>query len=126
MQSLSQEKPYFSAEIPLRLVNENSYSGEHWSKRSKRAKGQKFIVKMLLGQNMFKIPCIVKLTRIAPRQFDDDNLRSCFKHVRDGITESIKPGLAPGRGDEGYDIRWQYAQEYRKKQFAMRIEINEI
>jgi hypothetical protein len=56
------------------------------------------------------------MTRYAPRPYDDDNIRSAFKYVRDAISEFVL-GLADnkaykaGRADNDPRLTWVYAQE---------------
>lgn len=61
----------------------------------------------------------VTITRIAPRELDDDNLRAGAKSVRDGITDAL--GL---RDDRDRRLRWLYSQERgMPKQYAVRITV---
>lgn len=101
--------------IPLRLESEMNVSC-HWSVRSKRKKKQKMAVLYCMQPfiHLVNLPCTVSLTRFSPLQFDSDNLVSSFKYIRDAIVSAIKPGLAPGRGDEGDDIKWVYNQKKNK------------
>lgn len=69
-------------------------------------------------------PCHVILTRIAPKQLDDDNLVSALKNARDVVSDRLKPGLAAGRADGDKDITWQYEQKKGNPKFyALKIEI---
>ncbi len=71
------------------------------------------------------LPCSVRLTRIAPRNLNDDNLAYAFKHVRDVLADLIRPGYAFGRADDTDQIKWEYAQEKgQPKQYGIKIEIN--
>lgn len=78
---------------------------EHWSKRSKRANGQREAA-YLLTQPLSKmgLPMTVKLTRISPRPLDDDNLRSALKSVRDGVADRLK------LDDRDPRVKWEYDQ----------------
>jgi hypothetical protein len=77
------------------------------------------------GGNMPNLlPCIVRLTRIAPRNLNDDNLAYAFKHCRDVIADLIRPGYAFGRADDTDQIKWEYAQEKgQPKQYGIKIEV---
>lgn len=100
----------FSVYIPLATISEaNTF--EHWSDRHRRHKKQKAIVKLTVPTQAYPMPCTIQLTRISPRNLDDDNLVSAFKHIRDAIAEKINPGLAPGRADDDQRITWEYSQE---------------
>lgn len=110
--------------IPIRTYSEANIAC-HWTVRKKRTDQQKFWVNLYWNQldPTISLPCVVKLTRIAPRSLDDDNLRSAFKIVRDCVSDRIKPGLAPGRAD-AKDITFEYDQKKGKpKEYAIKIEI---
>ena len=59
------------------------------------------------GQPMAKPPCVVTLTRIAPRRLDDDNLPNAFKSIRDGIADAL--GATDDSARAG--IVWRYDQD---------------
>jgi hypothetical protein len=64
------------------------------------------------------LPCTIKITRIAPRALDDDNLAGSQKHVRDGIADWL------GVNDRDPRVKYEYAQRKGKKQeYAVQIEI---
>jgi hypothetical protein len=48
----------------------------------------------------------VTLTRISPRELDDDNLASAMKHVRDGVADAL------GVDDRDPRVRWRCAQAF--------------
>ncbi len=108
--------------LPIKLVSPNIQ--EHWTKKYKRNKQQEWIIKTcwLTHETNVQLPCIVTLTRLAPREFDYDNMVPAFKHVKDSIADLIIPGLAPGRADGSKQIEWRYEQEKAKKQ-GIRIQI---
>src|SRR5579864_2050478 len=112
--------------LPIKLISEANNT-DHWTKKRKRNKNQEKIIWWQWNQVQpdITLPCIVTLTRIAPRFLDqDDNLRMSFKHVKDIIADLIKPGLAMGRADDDERMIWQYSQEKGKpKEYAVKIEI---
>jgi hypothetical protein len=111
--------------IPIRLVPESN-SSEHWTKKAKRHKIQKVIVKSYLQREKLPpLPCIVTLTRFSPRELDrHDNLASSFKWILDQVCDSLIPGLAPGRADSDPRISVVYKQEKTKeKEHYITIEI---
>ncbi len=115
----------YSRTIPIRIASELNCR-EHWTQKSKRHSIQKMAVSSFLNVDRpdIKPPCIVKLIRIAPRAFDDDNMVGGFKYVKDAIAEYIHPNLAIGRADDDKRIKWLYAQEKGEpRQYAIRIEI---
>jgi hypothetical protein len=81
---------------------------EHWRKRSKRAKEHRLMAWACLREAdsapRLLGPVVVTLTRIAPRELDDDNLAGGFKSVRDGVADYF------GVDDRSPLIRWAYAQ----------------
>lgn len=115
-----------SITIPLRLVSEAN-STEHWSKKAKRHKEQHLVVKAYLNQlsgNSRQLPCTVTLIRCAPRKFDDDNLQSAFKHIRDIIAHVITQSNRLGQGDNDERIKWIYKQKTTKdKEHYITIQI---
>lgn len=110
--------------LPIKLCNPINH-GTHWSKTLKQKKQQQHLVKSHLNTHPIpQIPCIVTLTRIAPRKLDDDNLPPCFKWIRDTIADHLIPGLAPGRADSDPKIKWEYAQlKGDPHQYAVEIQI---
>ena len=108
--------------LPLRTVSEANVK-EHWARRSKRVKMQRLTAKMMLTldkrwcakQNSFA----VRITRIAPKKLDSDNLAISNKAIRDGIADAI------GIDDGSPKFTWQYEQESGAPKFyAVRVEIN--
>lgn len=113
-------------EIPIKIQSINIKS--HWAKSYiKNKKAQAAILYFITPHNRPPLPCLVTLTRIAPREFDYDNLVSSFKNTRDTIADWLIPGLAPGRADGDKRITWEYKQEKRNpKEHALRIEIKKM
>jgi hypothetical protein len=71
------------------------------------------------GRWIPKPPITVTLVRIAPRKLDDDNNEGGFKHIRDGISDTLGIDDGPDSG-----IEWKYGQERGEpKEYAMRITI---
>ena len=95
------------------LANEHT----HWRTRSTRVKAQRPLVIACLratGQRA-ELPCVVVLTRTAPRQLDDDNAVSACKGVRDSVAQFI------GVDDRDPRVTWHVAQA--KGKVSVRIEI---
>lgn len=101
---------------------------EHWSKRAERASAHRLIARARLTQVlaahglnariMFDRGGVcIQLVRCAPRELDDDNLRSAFKAFRDGIADAL------GVDDRDPRITWQYAQEKLSKRCEVRVVI---
>jgi hypothetical protein len=99
---------------------------EHWRKKAQRAREQRFDAKVLavwnvgltLSADVQAFGGTVKLTRIAPRGLDTDNLASCLKACRDGIADAL------GLNDGDARVAWLYAQERcRAGSQAVRVEV---
>ncbi len=106
----------------LRLVSVAN-KREHWSKRAKRTKEHRAIALAAVHGSVHDPALLlqvtaVRITRIAPRQLDGDNLQSSAKALRDGIADAL------GINDNDPRIEWQYAQEKgAPKQYGVRIEL---
>jgi hypothetical protein len=111
-------------QFPIRTVSEANRR-DHWAKASRRHRMQKFLVQQALKCEIkaIKLPCHIKITRIAPRCMNYDNLVSSQKYVLDAICDLILPGLAPGRADDDPRITASYFQEKGKPQ-QVRIEMS--
>lgn len=67
-----------------------------------------------------QLPCIIQITRIAPRALDSDNMVASAKSVRDGVADWL------GVDDGSPLIDWRYAQERGKpKTYGVRIQFTE-
>jgi len=105
-------------DLPLRVISSLNQR-EHWAAKARRAKQERVTTAwMLAAEPKPSLPCVVLLTRIAPRKLDDDNLRGAFKAVRDEVARWL------GVDDADPRVRWAYAQTRgRPKQFAARVTI---
>ena len=96
---------------------------ECWQKRAARAKLHRESAYhhciLVFGVVRPKLPVVVTLTRLAPRELDSDNLQSGGKAVRDGVADYFSTD------DRNPGIEWQYKQE-KAKDYGIRIEIKEI
>jgi hypothetical protein len=99
--------------FPLETETESNAKG-HWRPKAERAKKQRsdtffhtHAVAMSLRTRL-KSGTIrrieVTLTRISPRELDDDNLASALKHVRDGVADAL------GVDDRDRRISWRCEQ----------------
>jgi hypothetical protein len=127
-------------ELPLKTVSESNKS-EHWTKSSQRHKAQQFFIRSLFlsHKEPVSLPCVVKMTRIAPRPLDEeDNLPMAFKWVKDEIGACLFPEKVigykkksgayaenKGHADSDPRVQWKYSQE-KGKIYGVRIEITEI
>ena len=109
-------------EVPIRTKSEPNQRG-HWATRAKRVAGQRGPVLLLcrvhFGSHPPSLPVVVRLTRVAPCELDDDNLLGALKAVRDGIADYL------GTNDRNKGITWEYAQEKppTPRTYAVRIEL---
>ena len=111
--------------LPIKTVSEAN-STEHWTVKNKRHILQKNYVNSSFLNDQFTcpMPCVVKITRIAPRMLDDhDNLRVSVKWIADQIAVNLTKVVTPGRADDDKRITWQYDQAKGKpKEYAVKIE----
>lgn len=113
--------------MPLKIVSEANLM-EHWSNRHKRHIIQKNVITMTMIRHVDKIqlPCTIKMTRIAPRSLDSDNLAMALKNIRDVVADLLIPGKAKGRADGDPRLEFVCLQEKGKpKEYALKIEIVE-
>lgn len=105
--------------LPLKIES-TANKREHWRTRASRAKVHRFegyAAFCTYSRQPFD-NLVVTMTRIAPRELDDDNLAISFKSVRDGLADWL------GVKDNDKRIKWVYAQEKgAPKHYAARIEV---
>lgn len=104
--------------LPIKTVSEANGRG-HWGAKAKRTAKQRRDAWIAMPAH--SLPCIVTLTRIAPRELDTDNLTSSMKAVRDGIADRL------GVDDRNPIVQWRYAQERgRVREYAVRVHIERL
>jgi len=106
-------------EIPVKIESSLNLR-EHWRVRANRNSSHRAAAWFALkaAGRWAQFPCVVTLTRIAPRELDDDNLAGGAKSLRDGVADWL------GLNDRDKRIQWRYAQEKgAPKHYACRIEI---
>jgi len=103
---------------------------EHWSKKHRRHKKYIQEVNRLwaeIPEPRPNPPAKITLCRIAPREFDYDNLISAMKTIRDLLAGLLIPGLAPGRADGDTRLEWIYEQKKgRPKEYALQIVVESL
>ena len=102
-------------ELPIATVSEANRR-DHWATKARRTKAHRNAAWALCP--VYPLPCLVTLTRIAPRALDDDNNVGSFKHVRDGIADRL------GVKDNDPRVEWRYAQA-KGKPAAVIVEFQE-
>jgi len=111
--------------LDLKLANEAN-SSEGWRVKNARHKKQKkkIFVEMLPVKHLIKMPCILKITRFAPKLLDrHDNLPYSAKWVNDQLCAEITGDLRPGRADDHDGFTFQYDQ-VKSKKYYVKIEIS--
>ena len=126
--------PLWSGTVPLR-TRSSANLREHWAVRRKRVKLERDAAIVVPPADAWSavLPVAyaredcpfleVHLVRIIPPRgkcLDDDNLRSAFKGLRDGIADRL------GVDDADPRVRWVYHPEERGKEWAVRIEIRQM
>lgn len=109
--------------VPIRTVSVAN-TREHWARKARRANAERVAVSLMLRPLLRDkpagtwLPCTVTLTRIAPRELDDDNAVRACKAVRDQVACEICVD------DRDPRVRWRYAQRRgRVREYAVEITI---
>jgi len=106
--------------VPVRIESEANRR-EHWATVAQRKAVHRTMGRCSLGEARAQrpaLPCTITLTRIGPRDLDDDNLASGFKAFRDGVADWL------GIDDGDKRLTWRYAQRRGKpKEYAAEIVI---
>jgi hypothetical protein len=121
------EKPDNSIQfsVPVKILSEANNS-DHWAKKNSRKHAIRSAIKLrwlLIGSVEIELPCLIRLTRIAPRSLDYDNLVYSMRNVTNIVAELILPGLAPGRADGDTRLKFEYLQRKVSKTYAVEVEI---
>lgn len=114
-----------SIELPMRL--QNPLNGAQWGKsgfaKSRARKQQRTTVgltmqALLLAEGL-RPPCVVTVTRVAPRKLDEhDGLPASCKAVIDGIADAL------GVNDRDPSVTWVIGQERgAPKYYGVRITV---
>lgn len=117
------ERPALLAvEVPVATVSEaNAHT--HWRQRAKRAKGQRAAVGLALRSAYVRLHdalggwggLVVRLTRVAPRPLDSDNLAGALKACRDGVADVL--------GVDDRDERVVWVTDQRKGKAAVEVAV---
>lgn len=103
-------------EVDLRIESVANLR-EHWSQRARRAKVHREVIGWSLKTTKKPaLPCVVTLTRIAPRPLDShDNLRIGCKAAVDAVADWLDVK------DNDSRLDWRYGQD-KADRYALRIE----
>lgn len=106
---------YFKT-LPIRIYSVANQR-EHWRTRWKRSYNERAVVAAMTNDLPdITLPCVVNLTRCAPRLLDDDNSICGFKATRDEFAKQI------GVDDGDPRIVFRYEQR-RTKTYAVMVEV---
>ena len=111
--------------FPGKILSPNKL--KHWGTRSRQNKKfEKIILFEYRSQKPnLQIPATIELTRIAPREYDQDNLVAAFKGIRDSISQLFFPDSPRGVGDNHPELNWKYSQRRGlPKEYKIEIEIS--
>jgi hypothetical protein len=105
--------------VPIKIESSLNLR-EHWRKRANRNTSHRAAAYFSLREAKVapNLPCVITLTRVAPRELDGDNLQGGMKSVRDGVADWF------GVDDRDPRIKWEYAQ--RKggvREYAAEVEV---
>lgn len=112
-------------DLPLRTKSEANQR-EHWrAKAARTAEQRRGVTRHCQAlRNAFDedADLEVVLTRIAPRQLDEDNLAGSFKAVQDAVANLLERDDRPGQG-----VEWVYRQEKgAPREYAVRVEVQSL
>lgn len=105
-----------SFEVPVKTASTSNLR-EHWATKHKRTDAQKAATRRRCPQWTAAPMLYVRLTRVAPRALDDDNLRGALKSVRDAIASWLRVD------DRSPLVGWLYEQQ-RGPTPLVRVEID--
>ncbi|GEL74641.1 hypothetical protein [Myxococcus virescens] len=90
-------------EVPIKAQSTSNLR-EHWAAKHKRTDAQKAATRRRCPEWKAGPLLFVRLTRVAPRALDDDNLRGALKSVRDAVATWLRVD------DRSPLVGWLYAQ----------------
>src|SRR5690242_6717148 len=96
--------PLHAFEVPIK-TRSTSNLREHPMARYRRTDSQKAATRRRCPEWTAGPLLVVRLTRVAPRKLDDDNVRGALKSVRDAVASSLRVD------DASPLVRWEYTQE---------------
>lgn len=114
--SVARSDGRFSVTIPGLALKVTLNSRLHWAKKGAAVAHQRAAVTAVLATHLPpELPCVVTITRVGPRQLDDDNATASCKAVRDSVARWL------GVDDRDERVTWRVVQELGA--YAVRIEV---
>lgn len=108
-------RPTYSFEVPVKTASTSNLR-EHPMARYRRTDAQKAATRRRCPKWTVGPLLVVRLTRVSPRELDDDNVRGALKSVRDAVATWLRVD------DASPLVRWEYAQE-KGKVPLVRVEV---
>lgn len=105
--------------IPMKAESTSNLR-EHPMARHRRVKPQRDAATLLVKSKVRELGStrlVVLMTRVSPRELDDDNLRGALKSFRDGVARALKVD------DKTPLVRWDYAQRQGSEPHQHEVEI---
>ena len=99
-------------EVPLRTESKANQRA-HWAERARQAKAERLAARTRFPRRDMVPLVAVTLTRVGPRDLDDDNLAGALKNIRDGVADALRLDDASPLG------AWRYRQE--RGAYAVRV-----
>lgn len=107
----------FTFEVPIPTPSTSNLR-EHWAVKSERTRSQRDSTALMFPRVKVRPLLRVTLTRVSPRELDDDNLRGALKAIRDEVARCLKVD------DRTPLIVWDYAQAKGKPgEQAVRVSV---
>ena len=106
----------FHVEISGLALKLSLNSRVHWGEHARIVKRQRAVVRTVLATHRPpSLPCVVTLTRVGPRELNDDNATGTCKGTRDEVAAWL------GTTDEDSRVTWRVEQAIGA--YAVRIDI---
>ena len=115
LQEYVQQEPIATFSVPVRAPSTPNLR-EHWAVRAKRADSQKRAARACCPPWTRGPLLVVRMTRVAPRALDSDNLAAALKSVRDGLATWLRVD------DASPLVRWEYAQAKGEPRVEIEVE----
>jgi hypothetical protein len=108
--------------VPIRIESSLNLR-VHWRVRANTNASHRAAAYFALKQAKVapNLPCVITLTRVAPRELDGDNLQGGFKSTRDGVADWFAVD------DRDPRIEWKYSQRKgAPREYAAEIGVEQV